>query len=252
MFYLLAMVTFLSSILIYSLYPRSDGVTSIDIPTAESAAMELVAQHSAALQAATVLTADANGNKSMKYEKWENEQIDSDKYTSFLPSSFVPNPTPGNRPYSQILCVDNAKPTDTTTCGSRTADTAANVYGTTDFVITYISKAAIANNYGEYIANLTPRALGKLTHFTPYETELHLTTNCGLVESGKLAGKDFDPYNATHHLTDTRYDTVNLPAAFTEVLDSDHEYIACITRISRAYDNKTSTFVVPKVQTSTN
>lgn len=65
MFYMLAMVTFLSSILIYSLYPRSDGVTSIDIPTAESAAMELVAQHSAALQAATVLTADASAVKTV-------------------------------------------------------------------------------------------------------------------------------------------------------------------------------------------
>ena len=242
MFYMLAMVTFLSSILIYSLYPRSDGVTSIDIPTAESAAMELVAQHSAALQAATVLTADANGNKSMKYEKWGNGQISKEKYSSFLAGSFT-NPT--IRPYSMILCQDNATASATSSCAQRNADTVANVYGTTDFVITYISKADIAKNYGEYIANLTPRALGKLTHFTPYETKLHLTTNCGLVESRDLDGKDFDPNNATHHLTNTRYDTFNLPAAFTEVLDSNLEYIVCITRISRAYDNKTNKFVVP-------
>ena len=100
MFYLLAMATFLSSILIYSLYPRSDGVTLIDIPTAESAAMELVAQHSAALQAATVLTADTDGNRSMKYETWGNGQISYEKYSSFLTGGFT-NPT--IPPISQIL-----------------------------------------------------------------------------------------------------------------------------------------------------
>ena len=248
MFYLLASLTFLTSILIYSLYPRSDGVTHIDMPTAKTAAMELLAHHSAALQAATVLQKDDNGNQKMRYESWGNSQITSDKYSAFLPSTYILNPDIAYRPYSQILCVDNNTANVASNCARRNADVENSDYGTTDFVITHISLASLADSYGEYIANLAPRALGQMTYFTDYDKKRHLTTNCGLIQKGRLSGKDFDPNNATHYLTDTRYETVNLPNAFDNTInfDDNKEYIACITRISVAYDNKEKEIVYPK------
>lgn len=250
MFYLLASLTFLSSILIYSLYPRSDGVTTIDIPNAKTAAMEILTQHSAALQAATVLKTDENNNKIMRYEEWGSGQITSAKYNDFLPSTFTPNPNTAYLPYSQILCVDNTTASATSSCAKRNADAKNDIYGTTDFVVTHISLISLGDTYGEYIANLTPRALGQLTYFTDYDEKRHLTTNCGLVQAGKLTGKDFDPNNATHYLTDTRYETVNLPRAFTDTLDASKDYIACITRISVAYDDTEKEIVNPKPQTN--
>lgn len=250
MFYLLASLTFLTSILIYSLYPHSDGVTRIDIPSAKTAAMELVTQHSAALQAATVLRMDENSNQKMRYEDWGSGQITSAKYGDFLPSVFTPNPNPSYLPYSQVLCVDNTTGGMTSICARRNADIANDIYGTTDFVVTHISLASIAETYGSYIANLTPKALGQITYFTDYDPKRHLTTNCGLVQSGRLTGKDFDPNNATYYLTDTRYETVNLPLAFTDTLYTNQKYIACITRVSVAYDNETQEIVTPKARSN--
>ena len=250
MFYLLASLTFLTSILIYSFYPRTDGVTTIDLPTAKTAAMEILAQHSAALQAATVLTSDKDGNKKMRYEDWERGQIVSSKYKDFLPSTFTPNPDTNYLPYSQILCVDNNTASETSFCAQRNADTESSLYGSTDFVITRISLASLTASYGAYIANLTPRALGQISYFTDYDKKRHLTTNCGLVQAGRLNGRDFDPNNAQYHLSDTRYETVNLPKAFTDTLNENQDYIVCITRISVAYDSGTNQLLYPKAQTN--
>ena len=248
MFYLLASLTFLTSILIYSLYPRADGVTTFDMPTARTAAMELAAQHSAALQAATVLTTDEEKNTIMFYKNWGSGQIDQSSYTAFLPSTFTPNPNEYYRPSSQILCVDNKTAASTSSCAIQNADIENGFYGTTDFVITHISLPALANTYGEYTANLVPRALGQLTHFTDYDEKRHLTTNCGLILKGKITNRDFDPNNAEYSLTDTRYGTVNLPYAFTAEtpnFNDNQEYVACITRVSVAYDKKTNKVIVP-------
>ena len=75
MFYLLGTLTFLASILFYSLSPRSDNVVQMDIPTAKIAAQELINQHSAALQAASMIieTIDEETEttiRKMAYEDW--------------------------------------------------------------------------------------------------------------------------------------------------------------------------------------
>ena len=266
MLYLLAAMTFLSSLLIYSLYPRTDNVKRVDLPVAKLAATELVMRHNAALQAATLLRTDSNGKKYMKYEDWTSNgkapyTITTQDIKTFLPKN-------ANIDYksqslsmpiaSLILCIDNATAAPASNCAQRKANTKAEAasFGTTDFLITYTSLSATAGHYGTYYALLTPRALGQMTHFTEYDPERHLSTNCGIIQKGRLAGKDFDPNNAEYLLSNTRHQTVNLPIAFTNMLSTitdtnkekvlDHYYIACITRLSVAYDSGENKIVLPK------
>ena len=72
MIYLLVALTFLASIMFYSFYPRSDAIELIDKPSANNAVFELVAQHSAVVQAATVVVKpSADDSKQEKYMNYE-------------------------------------------------------------------------------------------------------------------------------------------------------------------------------------
>ncbi len=258
MFYLLASLTFIATILFYSFYPRTDTVELLDKPAAKTAVAELLAQHTAALQAATIIKKTTEGKTTMAYEDWpsdpdyNNKQWDNgfpivaEKFIPFLPAGMVRSEIP---PKSVVFCTDNMSGEKSDVCAKRYVEKDENgnytSYGTTDFVITYTTMEALDVLYGTYISNLTPRALGEAVYFTEYKDEVHLTTNCGVLEEITDTippTQDYDTNNATHILDNTRFETVSVPKAFTDTLDNDNlTYLVCITRISVAYGDTSCT-----------
>ena len=236
MIYLLAVLTFIATIMFYSFYPRSDGFEKIDKPGAKIAVTELIAQHSAALHAASMITTNsADSTKKMAYESWGTNIIPRSKFTTYLPAGFNASEH-GLRPESYILCQSNTDGTLTTTCASHNA-TASNK-GSSDYLITFISLNALKAQYGDYIALLAPRALGEKTYLLDYKTNAHLSTNCGIIEERSddmSVGGDFDP-GSNYVLSNTRYTTVSIPRPFVNQLQSGYSYLACITRLSAAYN----------------
>ena len=236
MAYLLMILTFTALILFYSFYPRTDTVELLDKPMAKTAVAELIAQHSAALQAATVLHKQADGTNKMAYEVWNltNNVITSTEYQSFMTPGLVPS---AEKPVSVRICVNNATGEISNTCGVRTTNTNVSFpKGTTDFIITYLPKKNIDDEYGKYLGGLAVRALGENVYLTNYTEKQHLTTNCGIMEEG--TANEFDEY-PEYVLSNTRYQTVSVPGAFTRMLGNlgDASYLMCITRVSVAYEN---------------
>ena len=253
MFFWLGLLTFISTILVYSFFPRNDGIKEIDIPIAKVAVSGLVHQHMAALQAATVMRKDATtGQNELQYMTWREEpntgntlEVESDKYEAYLPRGI--NLDAFGTQATILFCVDNASGELTTTCGV-TGSTLAHPNGTTDFLMTYEGEI----DADDYIFNLSPRALGHKMFFTPYEEGVHLQTQCGVVECFGPKQPEYDQYGKCT-LNNTRYRTVTLPRAITDTvrwkkkntsvdLDEDTNTfvdldgaLVCITRLSAAY-----------------
>ena len=240
MFYLLGTLTFLATLLFYSLYPRADGVSQIDIPHAKIAVQELISQHSAALQAGSLVVEASDGSRKMKYEDWiASGQMD---FSDFLPPNMVQT---NNPPISTIICVDNKTASLTNNCARSQFNEENEDYGTTDFLVTYTTFSDLDPMYGTYLTSLTPRALGKKMRFIEYRDDstdgdgVQLSTYCGiLAERSQKDGRDFDPNNADFSLSNTRTKTVNLPKALTDDIlnEMNEEYLICISRLSVAYN----------------
>lgn len=218
MAYLLVVLTFLASILFYSFYPRSDAINLVDKPEAQSLIFELVAQHSAAVQAATTRITPikqdaARGRNRMRYEMananfpaWpkffkadpnadENAEkpglLSEAQYSDPSFGIFMPDAVRqyNLRPQSLLLCVNNQTAKASAFCGNNTSD----------FIITIMSLDAIGSEYGPRQMTMLERALGESTFLANYdhnmlttlydstETKIrnkaHLTTNCGIVAS---------------------------------------------------------------------
>ena len=196
MAYLLIALAFLGSILFYSFYPRSDAVNLIDKPEAQALILELVAQHSAAVQAATVVIKPNQQNagtelNKMRYEvatanfpAWpkffkepananpedekpgllSEEQFSDRSFGLFMPDNIRQY---NLRPQSLLLCVNNETAMAGKICGAkRTKDTPQ---GTSDFIITIMSLNAIASEYGPRQMAFLERALGESTYLTRYD-----------------------------------------------------------------------------------
>lgn len=238
MFFWLGLLTFISTILVYSFFPRNDGIREIDVPIAKVAVSGLVHQHMAALQAATVMVKDTTtGQNKLQYMTWREK----DNTSNILP---VKNDSDGYKAYrlrrinlaafgtqaTILFCVDNASGELKTTCGV-TGSTLAHPNGTTDFLMTYEGEI----DADDYIFSLSPRALGHKMFFTPYEEGVHLQTQCGVVECFGPTQPEYDP-NGKCTLNNTRYRTVTLPYAITNAEDLDLDgALVCITRLSAAY-----------------
>lgn len=233
MFFWLSLLTFISTILVYSFFPRNDGIKEIDIPIAKVAVSGLVHQHMAAVQAATVLVKDVTtGQNKLQYMTWREEHntgntlVVENGYEAYLPRGI--NLDAFGTQETILFCVDNSSGELTTTCGV-TGSTPAHSSGTTDFLMTYEGEI----DADDYIFNLSPRALGHKMFFTPYEEGVHLQTQCGVVECFGSKQPEYDP-NGKCTLNNTRYRTVTLPRAITDAEDLDGALV-CITRLSAAY-----------------
>ena len=269
MFYVLAMATILSSIFVYALYPRSDGVQTMDIPSAKAPATELVTQHMAALTASKVLVKDENGKTIMQYNNWlklDSLKLTPDKFKEHMEDSAYRHNNSFEYIHSKIYIVNNK---DGQLLNDITAskDSFGFDYGTSDFLITYVSFEDLAAVHGDLSARLTGRALGEISHFVGYETpaispngrhETFVTaaTFCGQIQQGSIDG-DFDPHNDSNMyvLSDTRTSLVSLPRVFTAGLNEPTEYFACITRLKAKHipilkcsDYKTDTECNNKIQ----
>ena len=234
MFFWLGLLTFISTILVYSFFPRNDGIKEIDVPIAKVAVSGLVHQHMAALQAATVMVKDTTtGQNKLQYMTWRKDdesenilRVKSDKYGAYLPRRIKLGAL--GTQATILFCVDNSSGKLTTTCGV-TGSTPEYSSGTTDFLMTYEGEI----DADDYIFNLSPRALGHKMFFTPYEDGVHLQTQCGVVECFGPKQPEYDP-NGKCTLNNTRYRTVTLPRAITNAVDLDGALV-CITRLSAAY-----------------
>lgn len=243
MFYALAIVTFLATILFYSLYPRNDGIKTIDMPSIKAEMAEMLAVHNAAVDAAKIVSYnDEKKRNQMAYETWS---VDADfnisfaDYRSFLPTGFTneQNFTP------KLLCIDNKNSSGTPIhgCNHIIADSADPNYGTTtDYIVT------LAENDNHLVA----RALGELTFFQNYSgktNDPHLRTYCGYVDcsGGHASSEEFDSEGGCV-LNNTRYRPIRLPRNITGNNDGN---LICITRLSVTYDYKTNKIVRPVAST---
>ena len=200
MIYLLVALTFLASIMFYSFYPRSDAIELIDKPSAKNAVFELVAQHSAVVQAATVVmkpqaeqTPQANY---LRYEAYDNDRFQTwprflgakpsanlcpaqeiaspvvpyDFYEEYLPVGFrdyAPSPE------SFLLCVNNDDAKPTTCCGNDGVYKSFLHSGTSDFIITITPIVSISASFGiPEQERLLARALGENAFLTKYDHDV--------------------------------------------------------------------------------
>ena len=237
MFYSLAILTLLASILFYSFYPRNDGIKNVDMPNLKVDATEILAHHMAAVEAARVLFRDSEDNNKLKmtYQTWtENRSISFDNYSSHMPagtqaSTFA---TP------KLYCFNNSDGT-TGNCAQRTANRTNNIYGSSDYIITF---------GGKFDDTLTARALGEKVHLTSYAQNEHLKALCGILEYVEpiTASSESDKqveydYQGTCMITNTRYQSVRLPRRFVCTEEGTGSYtghLVCITQISTAYEDK--------------
>ena len=248
MFFWLVLLTFFSSLLIYGLYPRNDGITIEDKPEANVAVADLLTQHLAAVDAAEILFKDGS-TRTKAYVKWvENGdqgssdpyEIPDEKFEDFLPAAYIFSDT--QLPVSEIYCIKNNGRNLTKNCGVTSGDDS-----TTDFLVTYIKGVPV--NFDTYIAHLAHRSLGVKMFLTKYVNDSRedknnsrafdgysLKTNCGIVRAPTEIGalpdsmQDFDP-SGTYVLDNTRYYTVRVPALVSLPAGS----LACITRLSATY-----------------
>lgn len=244
MFYSLAILTLLASILFYSFYPRNDGIKVQDMPRAKSLVTDMLAHHMAAVEAARVLSYDETTQRNkMAYENWASggfTAINKNFYASYLPPNFASTTfnsdpdshNPNGVPY--LYCFDNSNGTLATSCAQRKADIDSNNFGTSDYIITFM---------GTDSGTLDARALGEKMHLTNYAPNEHLKTICGiaeLVDSQGNADEDYD-YQGRCMVSNTRHMTVRLPRYFNSSIfcDSENYYLVCITQLSAAYDGKT-------------
>ena len=245
MFFWLSLLTFISTILVYSFFPRNDGIKEIDVPIAKVVVSGLVHQHMAALQAATVMVKDATtGKNKLQYMTWREDPdatgntlvVGNDRYGVYLPRGI--NLDAFGTQATILFCVDNFSGELTTTCGV-TGSTPEHSTGTTDFLMTYEGEI----DADDYIFNLSPRALGHKMFFTPYKEGVHLQTQCGVVECFGPKQPEYDQYGECT-LNNTRYRTVTLPRAITDTVDLEEDAntfvdldgaLVCITRLSAAY-----------------
>lgn len=236
MFFWLSLLTFISTILVYSFFPRNDGIKEIDVPIAKVAVSGLVHQHMAALQAATVMVKDAKtGQNKLQYMTWREGAnvgntlvVENGLYGAYLPRGI--NLDAFGAQETILFCVDNYSGELATTCGV-TGSTPVHLNGTTDFLMTYEGEI----DADDYIFNLSPRALGHKMFFTPYKEGVHLQTQCGVVECFGSKQPEYDPHGECT-LNNTRYRTVTLPRAITDAEDLDLDgALVCITRLSAAY-----------------
>ena len=246
MFYSLAILTLLASILFYSFYPRNDGVKMQDMPRAKSQVTDMLAHHMAAVEAARVLSYDTEtGRYKMAYENWitsnsvaNGSAISKDLYVSYLPPNF--NSTTfnnGANPESSIdkillYCFNNKDGSRSEACAQRKVDIEHGDYGSSDYIITFMET---------YTGTLEARALGEKMHLTGYASNAHLKTICGIAEPLSDDGEpdeDYD-YKGLCMVSNTRYQTVRLPRFFNNACTGDNYYLVCITQLSAAYDGTT-------------
>ena len=242
MFFWMVLLTFFSSLLIYALYPRNDGITIEDKPLANIAVSDLLTQHLAAVDAAEVW--DASRKKA--YVQWveaanKNEayEVPDDKMIDFFPGGYLFSET--QLPVTKIYCIQNKGRTLTKNCG-----VTSGTFSTTDFIVTYIEDVPV--EFDDYIAGLAPRSLGEKMFLAEYVSDsdkdegtrafdgYSLKTNCGIVRQGENKNawptsiRDFDP-EGIKVLDNTRYYTVRVPATVSLPTGS----LACITRLSATY-----------------
>ena len=235
MFYTLAFVAFVATILIYSFYPRNDGLRTVDMPREKAIVMQMVAEHNAAVEAARVVTYDnATRQNKLAYESWimaDDTLVPTGYYSQFLPADFQRGPGIN----VELVCVDNATREvalyhDPATdrlyerCGIHTADSNTiirpdepnGVWGTTDYLITYMEEEN----------PLQRRAAGELTYLAQHTDEEHLKTYCGYVSDADE--HSFGITNTRHPIRITCDDCAPPVGS-----------VACVTRLSVAYcDNK--------------
>ncbi len=252
MFYSLAILTLLASILFYSFYPRNDGIKVQDMPRAKSLVTDMLAHHMAAVEAARVLSYDETTQRNkMAYENWASggfTAINKNFYASYLPPNFASttfnsdptSPDPNGVPY--LYCFNNSDGTSLIPCAQRKADIDSSNFGTSDYIITFMETDA---------GTLEARALGEKMHLTSYASNEHLKTICGIVDrlnssdigcNGVGCGdyEDYD-YQGLCMVNNTRYQTVRLPRFFNDrdVCNGNNYYLVCITQLSAAYDGTT-------------
>ena len=179
MAYLLMALAFMASILFYSFYPRSDGIEMVDKPAAKATVFELLAQHSAAVSAATVLIVppkDAYSTTPIKQDYQNN-------WSTFNPAAsnqgmleygvyelYIPPYTRFDegslRPETFLLCLDNDTGKYSSNCAKKTG------LGSTDLLITLVSLYALSAEYGPQYTTLVERALGESTYLSNYDHQM--------------------------------------------------------------------------------
>jgi len=268
MFFWMVLLTLFSSILIYTLYPRNDAVTLLDQPLAKISVNDFLTQHMAAEQAASLMTKYYNSSsnsisRKMAYVDWvkyngsaQGYEPPFEKFDEFVPAGYIFS---DERPRTKIYCVRNG--TDgvngtgsanahlTTECGVTKGD-----YSTTDFLVTF---GHVPEEFGSYIENLSPQALGRRLFLTSYTHDTvstgendqsfkgySLKTNCGILKEdfveydGYTDGRlDFDP-ESNIFLDNTRYYTVRFPSVIPLSGGSNPKLgdLVCITRLSVTYE----------------
>ena len=257
MLYLLVAFTFLLSIVFYGFYPRSDALKMMDKPQADLPVTELLVQHNALVQAGEIVQKEEDSDvQKLAYEFWSGTTTFPSTATQFLPTGYNLN----TNVQWKLFCIDNKTGVpQTNLCGRRAPDT--NItrtspltdapYGSTDFLVSYITSDNIASEFGNYIESLTPNALGEKFFMLEYKKDLHPKTACGLLTVDTVAAADlplFAPLsNSGYVLSNGRTPIVSVPQAIIDELPSSaktHGALLCLTRVSAAqpincYEDKT-------------
>ena len=182
MAYLLVALAFMASILFYSFYPRSDGIETIDKPAAKATVLELLAQHSAAVSAATVLVVPPESDKvspnrqdyevgwpRFKHNDADQGMVEYGLYAEFMPPFHRFDEWYVGRPQTFLVCMDNEtatynNPTNrTSVCAKKTG------MGSTDLLITIVSLKGLEAEYGPQYTTMVERALGESTYLSNYD-----------------------------------------------------------------------------------
>ena len=244
MFYALAIVTFIATILFYSLYPRNDGMRMVEMPQAKTELSEMIAVHNAAVDAAKVIVYDKTAHRNqMDYERWyaknklgvkgHNDGIKFEVYSQFLPTGF----TDKQNFFPRLWCTDNSSDAGNVKypCNHSITNYAAPATDTTTDYIVTLSNGPEQNP-------LYRRALGELTLLHGYSNEDNvprLSTYCGTIDctsEGPAGMTEYDP-NGRCVLTNTRDVTIRLPRIIGSGENHDFDgYLACITRIGVTYN----------------
>lgn len=197
MAYLLVALTFIASILFYSFYPRTDTLELLDMPMAETAIYDLVSQHTAIVNAATV-TKVQQGRTRQTYEllsgNWPrftgrsvNGRLDAAQFVSsndllfrdFVPPMYLESSEQQNMrvlmPTSALVCVNNYTSLAGEDCGASAENSVSNsnlAWGTSDFIITVMSLKEIHDEFGLHSLKLLERALGRVSLLTNYDNDM--------------------------------------------------------------------------------
>ncbi len=220
MFFWLSLITFLVSILIYGLYPRSDGYRWQDVRSAEKYAQLLIMKHVAGLR-----TIQAGG--------YNSDELNTSAY---MPKGVTVN-IPDNYA-SKVVCISHEDKSISSNC-TITGDHS-------DFLITYMSY----DDTIEASANDIAYALGKALYFIPPNEKISISTKCGEIaeDDGSARKQPFaEPYGSTYYLTDTRYQQVRIPQVIVDSLPEDATFM-CITALHLTYkqdDNHEAYVVYP-------